>query len=379
MPAKLAPPPPVAPETWRALLAAAAEFAALKPWAFACDNDSVGLIDPVTGETRIGHVLGNAGEVFAAVFYRRGGLRWILTMFSDSLDPENLNHLDGMDCLKLALCPSASFGKKTSPCSRPPGSSRSAEPGLAAISLHRTRLASVAPQTGRGRPTPRRSAASHRVLPLFAEHPNLYEGRGATEIPFLPAAMPDRPLTPGDLDWRPLLPPPSTALEPFQAGGADLERLRRLRRAPELAYEFDCTLLPGGSFVENGRPCFGRFSLLVEKQSGLIAGMEVASGALTPGEAAGRALVKTLLMAKPCRKNSLSAARACNPCCNRSAMNWALSCGPCLRCPRCRKRSNHSANGWRGPDWPAEPVVIEPFARFAVQRRKRPQSNANRV
>src|ERR1017187_10416692 len=105
---KLAPPPDVAPETWRALLAAAADFAALAPWEFAYDSDAVGLIDPVTGETRIATVLGNAGEVaydsdavvlidpvagetriptvlgnagefFAALFYPRpAGLRWIL-------------------------------------------------------------------------------------------------------------------------------------------------------------------------------------------------------------------------------------------------------------------------------------------------------------
>ena len=98
---KLAPPPPVAPESWRALLAAAIDFAALEPWAFARDRDPVGLLDPITGEIRIGHVLGNGGEVFAAVFYRRAGLRWILSMFGDTPDPGDFNNADGMDCLKV--------------------------------------------------------------------------------------------------------------------------------------------------------------------------------------------------------------------------------------------------------------------------------------
>jgi hypothetical protein len=119
-----------------------------------------------------------------------------------------------------------------------------------------------------------------------------------TEIPFLPVPLPDRPLTPEDLDWRPLLLPPLTGFEPFQASAGQLEKLRALKREPGFACEFDCTLMPGGSFVENGRPCFGRFSLLVEKQRGLVVGMDVASGALTPGEAAGRTLVKALLMGK---------------------------------------------------------------------------------
>lgn len=110
--------------------------------------------------------------------------------------------------------------------------------------------------------------------------------------------LPGRPLTPGDLDWRPLIPPPLTGFEPFQAVARPLEKLRALKQAPGLAFEFDCTMMPGGSFYENGRPCFGRFSLLVETQRGMVVGMEVQSGALTPGEAAGRSLIKALQMAK---------------------------------------------------------------------------------
>jgi hypothetical protein len=64
-----------------------------------------------------------------------------------------------------------------------------------------------------------------------------------------------------------------------------------------MACEFDSGLLPGGSFIENGRPCLGRFSLLVENQRGLVLGMGVHNGALPPSEAAGRGLVEALLMA----------------------------------------------------------------------------------
>jgi hypothetical protein len=66
--------PIVAQETWRALLAKTSDFAALAPWEYTYDCDYVGLIDPRTGEKRIGQVLGNLGEVFAAVIHRRGGL-----------------------------------------------------------------------------------------------------------------------------------------------------------------------------------------------------------------------------------------------------------------------------------------------------------------
>lgn len=299
MPTKLAPPPPVSPETWRALLAATSEFAALEPWEFACDSDAVGLIDPITGEMRIGHVLGNAGEVFAAVFYRRAGLRWILAMFADVPDPEDLNHADGMDCLKVEFVPKRELSKADlsllkAAAFKPVGKGaiwpqfRSSEPGWHPWHINQTEADQLLADL------PRLTAFCR----LFEQHPDLFADRLPTEIPFLPVTLPDRPLTPGDLDWRPLLLPPLTGHEPFRAGAAELEKLRALKREPGLACEFDCTLMPGGSFVEKGRPCFGRFSLLVEKQRGLVIGMDVASGALTPGEAAGRALVKALLDAK---------------------------------------------------------------------------------
>ena len=109
---KLAPPPPVTPETWGTLLAAAADFAALAPWEFAYDSDVVGLIDPITGETRIGAVLGNAGQVFAAVVYRRAGLRWILSMLDEAPDTEDLNNADGMDALKVEFVPKRELVKE---------------------------------------------------------------------------------------------------------------------------------------------------------------------------------------------------------------------------------------------------------------------------
>lgn len=296
---KLAPPPLVAPESWRALLSAAADFGALQPWEFACDSDAVGLVDPVTGETRIGHVLGNAGEVFAAVFYRRAGLRWILSMLSDSPEPEDLNNIEGMDCLKVEFVSKRELSKGDlavlkAAAFKPLGKGpvwpqfQSSEPGWHPWHINQTEADQLLIDL------PRLTA----FCQLFEQHPDLFDDRVPAEIPFLPAKLPDRPLTPKDLDWRPLLPPPLTGLEPFQPSGEQLEQLRALKREPGLACEFDCTLMPGGSFIENGRPCFGRFSLLVEKQHGLVIGMDVANGALTPGEAAGRTLVKALLMGK---------------------------------------------------------------------------------
>ncbi len=62
----------------------------------------------------------------------------------------------------------------------------------------------------------------------------MYEGRSTAELPFLPAKLPDRPLTLADLDWRPCLrlpEPPLSAFTPTR----DLDRLQKLDRSPGLA------------------------------------------------------------------------------------------------------------------------------------------------
>jgi hypothetical protein len=297
---KLAPPPPVAPETWRALLDDASAFAAAKPWKYMYDSDVVGLIDPITGETRIGTVLGNAGEVFAAVFYRRpDGLRWIFGMLDiASADLENFNIADGMDVLKLEFVPKRELWKEDlaalkTAAFQPAGKGsvwpqfRSAEPGWHPWHISQSEAEQFLADL------PRLTA----FCKLFEENPALFDGRGQMDIPFLPATLPNRPLTPDDLDWRPLLSPPAAGCEPFQISTDHLGQLRALKRQPGLACEFDCLLIPGGSFIESGRPCFGRFGLLVEKRRGLVIGMSMQSGGCTPGDAAGRGLVESLLKA----------------------------------------------------------------------------------
>src|SRR5271163_26851 len=98
------PPPPIARETMLALLAATTEFAAAKPWEYMYDSDVVGLTDSKTGELRLATVLGNAGEVFGAVFYRRpSGLRWLLTTLNDPEDCVNAENIGAMDALKVEL------------------------------------------------------------------------------------------------------------------------------------------------------------------------------------------------------------------------------------------------------------------------------------
>jgi len=292
-------PPGLPPETWRALLSASSDFSALKPWEFVYDCEPVGLIDPVTGETCIGNVLGNAGEVFSAIFYRREGLRWILSMLADPVEPEDINLADGIDCLQVEFVTKRELWKEDlaalkSVGFKPVGRGmvwpqfRTFEPGWHPWHINETEAGQILADL------PRLTSFCR----LLMDHRGLFENRDPTEIPFLPRTLPDRPLVPEDLDWRPLLVPPSTGLEPFQASTDQLDELRALKRSASFACEFDCTMLPGGSFLKNGRPCFGRFSLLVERKHGSVVGMDMASGAIATGEAAGHALVKALLMAQ---------------------------------------------------------------------------------
>jgi hypothetical protein len=132
---------------------------------------------------------------------------------------------------------------------------------------------------------------------MFKDNPTLFDDRPVMEVPFLPVTLPDRALDPDDLEWHPLVPPPPGGLEPYRTTKDHLEELLALTAQNGLVCEFESSLMPSASFLENGRPCFGRVSLLVEGQSGVVLGMDMQSGALSPGEAAGRGLVEALLKA----------------------------------------------------------------------------------
>jgi hypothetical protein len=296
MSATLAPPPEIPPETWRALFGAAADFARLRPWEAIYDSQVVGWSDPGSGETRIGCVLGNAGEVFGAVFYRRpAGMRWILSMLTEDADPMDLGHAEGMDCLKLEFVPKRELKKADravleaagfKPAGRGPvwPQFRAAEPGWHPWYITPAEAGQFSVDL------PRLTA----FCALLLAEPDLYDGHAPPELPFLPSPMPERALRREDLHWQPLVPPPGQDYAPFEAGVEDLAGLRALRMMPDSTSEYDCALLPGGSFVENGRPCYGRVCLLVEQRRGRILGFDLSGGATPPGEAAGRGLVKTL-------------------------------------------------------------------------------------
>jgi hypothetical protein len=296
MNSKLAPPPQVASETMQALLTAATGFAAAKPWEIMADCDLVGLTDPITGETRLACVLGNAGEVFGAVFYRRAtGLRWILNALNGPETSLNADDFSTMDSLKVELLPRNQMLKEDLSVLKalnfkPAGRGlvwpqfQSAQPGWLPWFIDQQEAEQLLADLPR----------VNVFAALFRNHPDLFDNRVQNEIPFLPNPMPNRPIQIEDLEWRPLIPLPET-FEPFKATGEQLEQLRSLKREPKAAFEYGSRLLLGSTVVEQGRPCYSRINLLVEHDNGFMLGFDLALATIPYVQCAGRGLVKALV------------------------------------------------------------------------------------
>ncbi|MBX3735025.1 MAG: hypothetical protein KF791_20810 [Verrucomicrobiae bacterium] len=295
---KYAPAPIVDSSTWRALLLLAEPLEKFAPWEFASDVDCVGLEDADDGDYRLAHVLGNAGEVFAAVLYRRRGIAWLLKALSEDLDPHDFSALEEMDCLKVEFVPRRELAKedlavlKTAGL-KPAGKGRlwpqfrSTIPGWHPWHIDQAEADQLL------RDLPRLTA----FLKLLKSNPSLFEERSDGELPFLPASLPGRPLALDDLNWRKCIRLPDPPLSPYVPPQSEMDPLRSLPRTRQLVVEFDSALMPGASFRENGRPCFGRVALLVESVNGIVIGGKASSGAMHPGDAAGAALVSLLRQA----------------------------------------------------------------------------------
>jgi len=293
---KCAPPPKIARETMLALLAATTEFAAVKPWEYMCDSDVIGLTDPSTGELRLVTVLGNAREVFGAVFYRRAsGLRWLLSTLNDPEESPNLDNVAAMDALKVELLRKNELPKQDMTVLKaldfkPAGKGeiwpqfQSALPGCLPWFIDQDEAEQLLVDL------PRLTS----FTTLFRNHSDLFHDRSPTEIPFLPNPMPNRLLEAKDLEWRPLIVPPET-FNPFKVSDAQLDQLRKLKREPKAAFEYGSQILMGSTVLDKGRPCYSRFSLLVEHDNGFLLGFDLCLATVPFNECVGTGLVKTLI------------------------------------------------------------------------------------
>ena len=278
-----------------ALLAATTEFAAAKPWELMADCDLVGLTDPKTEETRLATVLGNGGEVFGAVIYRRAtGLHWILNTLDSLKSCTDMEVMEGMDCLKVEMVSKRELVKVELDLLnqlnfKPSGKGlvwpqfQSTAPGWMPWHIDQTEAEQLLADLPR----------LTKFHDLFRRHPELYKNHMDGKIPMLPNPMPDRPLVEADIEWRSFLSLP-TPHQPFRASAQQLTQLRSLERVPKASCEYGCKIMPG-AVVENGRPCFGRVSLLVEHQRGLVLGYELSLATAPLPESVGLGLVNTLV------------------------------------------------------------------------------------
>lgn len=297
---------PVNPSTWTELFRAASQLADLEPWQFASDAEVFGLTDPSTREVRMGHILGNAGMVFAAVVYRNGGIPWLLSMLDAESDPSPAGAFEAMDCVKLEWVHKRELEKED----------------LAALATSGIKIrgrGAVWPQFRSSKPgwppwhidgrearqlvSGLRQLTAH--LRLFKDHPKLFDGRAHLEVPFLQAEVPNRELALDDLEWLPVVMPPDEPFEAATIAESDLKKLSVLGRDPDLALDFDARLVPEASFLKDGRPCFGRMALLVESDTGMVASFDLQAGGAPAGEAALSSFVALLLKAEilPTRLN----------------------------------------------------------------------------
>jgi hypothetical protein len=293
---KLAPPPPIARETMLALLDAASEWAAAKPWELMADCHLVGLTDSKLEEIRLASVLGTGGEVFGAVFYRHAaGLRWILSVTESPEDYMSMDALEGMDCLKVEMVSKRDLAKveldllKTLNF-KPLGNGlvwpqfQSTTPGWLPWHIDQTEAEQLLADL----------PCLTRFHELFRHHPDLFKQRSPGEIPMLHNPMPDRPLAETDLEWRTFISSPAPH-EPFKVSDQQLTQLRSLERVPKSCYEYGCNITPTSSTLEKGRPCLSRVSLLVEHGRGFVLGFELSLGSEPLSDSAGKGLVNTLV------------------------------------------------------------------------------------
>ena len=293
---KLNPPPSINPETMKALLAAAMDFGAAKPWEVACDSDVVGLSDPLTHEIRLASIMGQAKEVFGVAIYRRvAGINWILTALDSPDDIMDLDLFAEMDAIKLDFVPRSELHKEDKAMLKaldfkPPGKGaawpqfQSSKPGWLPWFIDQEEAEQLTGDLKK----------LTRFIALFRQHPEIFENRPVAEFPFLPATLPNRPLELEDLDWRPIIPPVNAPV-PFEPTAEQLSQIKSLARNPESQYQYGCWVMQGCNLVEQGQPSYTRCGLLVDSVHGLVLGFDITLASLAYHQCVGQSLVKTLV------------------------------------------------------------------------------------
>ncbi|GDY18839.1 hypothetical protein LBMAG56_01840 [Verrucomicrobiota bacterium] len=287
-------------ETAQALVAAAHQVFQLTPWKFMDDRHLVGLRDDVTGELRVASVMGSLGEVFGVAINRGpSGLGWIHKLATRQDDPEDTAaYLESLDALKaewvrkpemeapdLALLATAAFKPTGRGCVWP--KFQSSSPGFLPWFVTELDARQLAADL----------AKIARVAELFARTPDLFAACKPGEIAVVPAGT--GPLRSDEIEWLPMVPPPTPVLEPVRFSAAEVAQLGALPVRENAVFEFTAPLVPEMSFTDPkaGRPVIGRLALMSDRASHLIFNGEVLGGNRPLAELAGTVLKQGLVAA----------------------------------------------------------------------------------
>ncbi len=275
--------PQVAPETWRALLAAAEAFGSLAPWTWMHDSELLGLRDLAAGDKLLCSVLGRLRTVFALLVYRRDtGRRWILNTILNDGDPGGLEDSDSafeQDCVKVEFTPKSELSQQDRAVLSAAGFSPTAKRGCVWPAFR-----SLVPGGYPWYPTQAEAETLLFALPratafatLLRDHPEVCHGHESGEAAFLPADFDPacRALRAEDLDWHPLIPPPEPMPPLVSLDEVTLARLLKLSQVRGFHLELDVFYSPivigGGE-----RPYFPKAVMAVNRASGFIGGYRLA-------------------------------------------------------------------------------------------------------
>jgi hypothetical protein len=284
--------PPVTPETWQALLAAADAFGTLAPWSWMHDSELLGLRHPATGEEFLCSILGRLRQVFALLVFRREtGRRWILETVlnaDDSDRPEDPDSGMEQDCVKVGFEPKGELTKEDRAVLTAAGFTPTMKRGCVWPAFR-----SLVPG---GYPWYLTQAEAELLLwalprvgafaALCRDTPGVGEEHQAGEAPFLPLDFDpaQRALRAEDLDWHPLIAPPEPPPDVASLDEATVARLLKLEQAKGFHLELDVFYSPVVIAGEE-RPYFPKVAMAVDHASGFVGGFHMAESGDLQGAA----------------------------------------------------------------------------------------------
>lgn len=317
-------PPEVPLSLWRELYEAAAAFHRLAPWDWMYDSDCLGV--ETHGSARVLCVLGANREVFGLVSYRGArGIRNWLELITGQVEAESPEHAYQQDSLMFSLSPKTHLGKeekallKTLGYERPKGAKPAGYPDFRSMLPGYFPWFLTEQEAGM-------MLADLKVMSEFAllvkAHRELYDQHPAGEIAWCPADF-QSPLTVEQLEWRTLVMPVLPPEPAFTPPAAELEAVRRLPQEAKFRVELDVAY--SHAVIQEGpRPYFGKLTLVVDTQRGLVLHLSIQSPRVTHAEAAGRCLLEwmSLVGVRPglVRVASASLAKGLSPMCQAVAI-----------------------------------------------------------